>query len=60
MSTTMLEYSKQILRKVSFDQDIFRREFKKAIRMLMQHEARELQEWCIKTFGYDYCMVVFE
>lgn len=60
MATTMLEYSKQILRKVSFDKEIFSREFKKANRHLGAHEAQELQEWCIRTFGYEYCMAVFQ
>lgn len=47
----MLEYSKIILEKVSFDQKLFRKEYRKAVKMLNEEEAGKLHEWCLKHFG---------
>ena len=54
-STTnpMLEYTKQILEKVSFDSQLFQKEFKKATKYLRAHEVEELILWCRATFGSD-------
>lgn len=53
---TMLEYFKLILEKVSFDPALFRMEFRKAARKLMDEEIAELKKWCIETFGLTYCL----
>lgn len=53
--SSMLEYSKVVLEKVSFDREIFTKEFKKAINMLVDHEVQELKRWVIATFGKEYC-----
>ena len=52
---TMLEYFKVILQKVSFDQNLFGQELKKAIRDLVTEEAQELKKWCVDTFGLSFC-----
>lgn len=45
MSMTMLEYTKLILSKVSFDVKLFKKEFEKAIHKLLPTEIQELVEW---------------
>jgi hypothetical protein len=46
----MFEYTKQILTKVSFDKNLFRKELTKAMSMLKRSERRLLKIWCIATF----------
>jgi len=45
MTTTMLDYTKIILQKVSFDSRLFTRELKKAISRLLPNEVEELRCW---------------
>lgn len=45
MAKAMLEYSKTILQKVSFDARLFSRELKKAISSLLPNEIEELKIW---------------
>ncbi|MDF4222730.1 MULTISPECIES: hypothetical protein [Maribacter] len=45
MSKSMLEYSKTVLKKVSFDTLLFCKELKKALMTLMPEEAEELKIW---------------
>ncbi len=47
----MLEYFKTILSKVSFDQKLFEKELKKAIKSLINNEIVILKEWCYQMFG---------
>ena len=47
----MFEYTKQILTKVSFDKNLFRKELTKAMRMLKKDERRLLKIWCVATFA---------
>lgn len=49
---TMLEYAKMILKKVSFDKEIFKREYKKFITMLSDNESKKLIEWQQSNFRY--------
>jgi len=51
MGISMLDYSKMILEKVSFDAQLFQKEFKKAISKLMPSDALELKDWCASRFG---------
>jgi len=51
---SMLEYLKTILQKVSFDQNLFEKELKKAIRSLIPEELQELKTWCYDKFGTSY------
>lgn len=45
MSRAMLEYTKTVLRKVSFDARLFSRELKKAVSRLLPFEIEELKRW---------------
>ena len=47
----MFEYTKQILTKVSFDRNLFRKELLKALRILKREERRLLRIWCVATFA---------
>jgi hypothetical protein len=49
----MLNYSKKILQAVSFDQNLFKKEFTKLSDWLSQEEAQKLMNWCIETFDYE-------
>jgi hypothetical protein len=48
---TMFEYTKQILTKVSFDRNLFRKELIKSLRLLKRDERRLLKLWCVATFA---------
>ena len=48
--STMLDYAKVILQKVSFDFYLFHRELTKALEILMPREAIELLIWARYTF----------
>ena len=45
MARTMLEYTKMVLNKVSFDTKLFCKEVKKAILTLLPEEVEELKLW---------------
>lgn len=47
----MLNYVKTVLSKVSFDALLFEKELKKAIKMLIADEIRDLKNWCYTSFG---------
>lgn len=46
----MLEFSKQILLKVSFDKNLFKKELIKAKRWLKSDEHTLFKAWCLATF----------
>lgn len=48
MKTSMLEYTKTILEKVSFNRKLFIKEFRKAKQTLTQHETDRLKQWIRK------------
>ena len=50
----MLEMSKTVLQKVSFDQRLFHKELIKAKRWVKKEDALILQAWCIATFAGQY------
>lgn len=56
----MLEMSKTVLEKVSFDKRLFRKELIKAKRWLRKEEAFLLKAWCLATFGAQYEDVIRE
>ena len=56
----MLELSKKVLVKVSFDKRLFRKELRKAIRWVKKEERLALQAWCIVTYGHLYNEVIVE
>lgn len=45
MFKSFLDYSKYILETVSFDTDLFVKEYKKAIRLLKGEEVDQLNDW---------------
>lgn len=47
----MLEYTKMILEKVSFNDELFRKEVKKSKAFLQINELRMLQGWLMKKYG---------
>lgn len=47
----MLDYVKTILKKVSFDGQLFEKELRKAIAKLLNEEVAKLKEWCYRKFG---------
>lgn len=50
----MLNYVKTVLTKVSFDARLFEKELRKAIRVLIAEEIRELKKWCYTSFGKEH------
>ena len=46
----MLEFSKEILLKVSFDRNLFHKELKKSINWLQNDEIEKLKIWCLSSF----------
>ena len=47
----MLELSKQVLSKVSFDRNLFYKELKKSISWLKSEDVVILKIWCLSTFA---------
>ena len=45
MARAMYEYTKTILKKVSFSSDLFCKELEKALKRLLPHEIEELGIW---------------
>ncbi len=56
----MLELSKQILQKVSFDRKLFAKELRKSLRWIQPQERTQLKAWCLTTFGVVYHDVILE
>lgn len=55
-SKKMLEYSKKVLKKVSFDVSLFKKELSKAYQNLLEEEIEELMNWVAKNFGAQYVL----
>ena len=49
MARAMFEYTKTVLKKVSFNADLFCKELEKALKRLLPYEVNELAIW-IKQF----------
>ena len=47
----MLEFSKKILSKVSFDKTLFRKELLKSVRWVNKKEVIALKIWALSTFS---------
>lgn len=48
MARAMLEYTKTVLQKVSFDAKLFAKEVKKAVLRLLPNEIEELKIWLMQ------------
>lgn len=58
--TPMLELTKNILLRVSFDPLLFQKELNKGLRWIKSSdEVQVLKEWCIKEFGTIYPSIVY-
>jgi hypothetical protein len=48
----MLEFTKKILRSVSFDKLLFQKELQKSLKWITDaDEVKRFREWCIHEFG---------
>lgn len=56
----MLEYSKTILQKVSFNRELFKKELIKSLRWLHKEEIILLKIWCLATFSDTYSDILNE
>lgn len=56
----MLEFSKKILKKVSFDRTLFKKELKKSLKWLNRDEIIALKVWCLAQFGTQYSDLIME
>ena len=54
MVNSMLEHSKLILQKVSFDSQLFYKELLKAINWLNPEELPKFEKWCFSFFGNEH------
>ena len=55
----MVELSKKILMKVSFDAQLFQKELAKALQWINdQEEIIMLREWCMLEFGRKYPLIL--
>jgi hypothetical protein len=54
----MLEYTKTVLQKVSFNPGLFAKELRKSLRWLKKDEINTLRIWCMLTFGDIYPEVI--
>lgn len=50
MRQKMLEYSKMILSKVSFNPTLFQKELRKSLNLLEKDEAESLKEWVQQNY----------
>ena len=48
MARAILDYTKNVLKKVSFDADLFSKELKKAVKRLLPFEIEELRIWLLQ------------
>ncbi|WGK94454.1 MULTISPECIES: hypothetical protein [Flavobacterium] len=48
MTKVMLDYTKSILERVSFDPTLFYKELQKAIKTLLPYEMEQLKEWLFR------------
>lgn len=56
----MLEFCKNVLRKVSFDRFLFTKELKKAIKWLKNEDRNELKQWCLNNYGHVYQEIIID
>ncbi len=54
----MLDYAKIILPKVSFSEELFKKELTKCIKWVDSNDLQELQDWCYTNFKKKYAKVL--
>ena len=57
---SMLNYTKSLLQKISFDKLLFIKELKKSLTRLKEDEIINLKYWCLITFPNLYQNEIFE
>ncbi|MCO5258703.1 MAG: hypothetical protein M9916_00990 [Crocinitomicaceae bacterium] len=58
---TMLELTKKVLKKVSFDAKLFQKELNKALKWINDtEEITKFKQWCIIEFGSLYPLIIKE
>lgn len=57
---TMLEFIKTVLVKVSFDRKLFEKELRKALKVLLPEEVKQLKAWCYEQFSDKYHLVLHQ
>lgn len=57
----MIELTKKVLKKVSFDAYLFRKELNKALKWINDaEEVKAFRKWCIIEFGTVYPLIIKE
>ncbi|MCU0416313.1 MAG: hypothetical protein MUE33_03915 [Cytophagaceae bacterium] len=54
----MLDYSKLILERVSFDAQLFEKELRKSLKELIREEVQDLKAWCYANFGHVHSSIL--
>lgn len=49
----MFQFAKTILMSISFDSELFRKEYFKLIKWLPPQDVKSLTNWCIQTFDME-------
>ena len=57
---TMLEHQKMLLKQISYDKDLFRKEIVKSFRWLKSYEIILLHQWLKDNFGRTHSDVIRE
>ncbi len=57
---TWFEYTKIILKKVSFDPQIFQKELRKSLKRLTITEINKLEAWCINKFPLGLALIAIQ
>jgi len=56
----MLDYAKIILPKVSFSEELFKKELIKCIKWVEANEVQQLHDWCYKNFKNKHAKILDE
>ena len=54
----MLEYTKTVLQKVSFNRELFKKELIKSLHWLKKEEVILLQVWCVILYNDRYSEII--
>lgn len=49
-----IRYAKEVLTKVSFEKNIFKRELSKFVKIINKEQHPELEEWCRSKFEQEH------
>jgi hypothetical protein len=50
----MFQLAKTVLQSISFDSELFKKEYFKMIQWLPPTEVKQLTNWCIQNFDVDF------